>query len=307
MEIYDYVIIEAVLSLIIATIIILFYVRKGTNKLVTIISLITWFLNFYMVVLLPYDICITNKQKRNQNLTEAELKTSKAIEISYKIIYWTTFFIAWGVIPLLKSYESSGEFTRWERFKYSVKSNLILYGVELLICILLFIWAYFKLKKEIFSFFFKNIYNFSYVVGLLLMLLLLSYSLVKLPMQLYEKVNYEKTIEYYEYTANYINEKLDEVKTDLNDNAKKLLATIEDSNIMKELKDDNVLNDDKKNSNDKLIYGYQSFLQEKFDYLSKNAKIFGIKIKNNTVGSKEEPIKDKKNLVQLMKDIINGE
>ena len=113
MEIYDYIIIEAVLSLIIATIIILFYVRKGTNKLVTIISLITWFLNFYMVVLLPYDICITNKQKRNQNLTEAELKTSKAIEISYQIIYWTTFFIAWVVIPLLKSYESSGEFTRW--------------------------------------------------------------------------------------------------------------------------------------------------------------------------------------------------
>ena len=56
MEIYHYIIIEAVLSFILATIIILYYVRKGTNKLVSLISIITWFFDFYMVVLLPYDI-----------------------------------------------------------------------------------------------------------------------------------------------------------------------------------------------------------------------------------------------------------
>ena len=307
MEIYHYIIIEAVLSFILATIIILYYVRKGTNKLVSLISIITWFFDFYMVVLLPYDICITNKQKRNENLTEAELKTHKAIEISYQISYWMTFFLAWALIPLLKSYESSGEFSRWEKIKHSLKSNLILYGVELLVCILLFIWAFFKLKKETFSFFFKNIYNFNYVIGLSIMLLLLSYSLIKLPKQIYEKANYEQTIQYYEYTAKYINEKLDSVKLDLEENGNLLLVSIEDSKIMKEMEDDNILDNAKNNFDNKSIDQYQIYMKEKFDYLSKNAKIFDIKIKNNTFGSKQEPIKDKKKLVQLIKDIIKGE
>ena len=307
MEIYHYIIIEAFLSFILATIIILYYVRKGTNKLVSLISIITWFFDFYMVVLLPYDICITNKQKRNENLTEAELKTHKAIEISYQISYWMTFFLAWALIPLLKSYESSGEFTRWEKIKHSLKSNLILYGVELLVCILLFIWAFFKLKKETFSFFFKNIYNFNYVIGLSIMLLLLSYSLIKLPKQIYEKANYEQTIQYYEYTAKYINEKLDSVKLDLEENGNLLLVSIEDSKIMKEMEDDNILDNAKNNFDNKSIEQYQIYMKEKFDYLSKNAKIFDIKIKNNTFGSKQEPIKDKKKLFQLIKDIIKGE
>ena len=75
-------------------------------------------------MLLPYDICITNKQKRKETLTLAENKASNIIEVSYQIAYWITFFLTWVIIPLLKSYESSGEFTRWEKFKYSIKSKL---------------------------------------------------------------------------------------------------------------------------------------------------------------------------------------
>ena len=129
MEIYHYIILEAIISFILAIFIILSYVRKGTNKLVILISLLTWFCDFYLVINLPYDICITNKQKRNVNLTEAEEKTSKIIQINYQIAYWITFCLAWVIIPLLKSYESNGEFTKWEKIKYAIKSNLILYGV----------------------------------------------------------------------------------------------------------------------------------------------------------------------------------
>ena len=308
MEIYNYILLEAFLSLIVATIIILSYVRKGTNKLVTLISIITWFFDFYMVILLPYDICITNKQKRKEDLTQADQDTIEIIKKSYQITYWMTFFITWLIIPLLKNYESSGEFTRWEKFKYSIRSNLILYAIELFICIILFIWAFFKLKKETISFFVKNIYNFSYVLGLSIMLLLLSYSLIKLPKLIYEKINYENTIQYYEYSAKNINDKLSIVKMELEENGHQLLVTMEDSKIMQEMKDDNILTDNKMRlNNDKSIYQYQSYMKEKFDYLHKNSKVFNINIKNNSFGSQQEPIKDKKKLVLLFKKIMKEE
>ena len=308
MEIYNYILLEAFLSLIVAAIIILSFVRKGTNKLVTLISIITWFFDFYMVILLPYDICITNKQKRKEDLTQAEQDTIEIIKISYQVTYWMTFFITWLIIPLLKNYESSGEFTRWEKFKYSIRSNLILYAIELFICIILFIWAFFKLKKETISFFVKNIYNFSYVLGLSIMLLLLSYSLIKLPKLIYEKINYENTIQYYEYSAKNINDKLSIVKMELEENGHQLLVTMEDSKIMQEMKDDNILTDNKMRlNNDKSIYQYQPYMKEKFDYLHKNSKVFNINIKNNSFGSQQEPIKDKKKLVLLFKKIMKEE
>ena len=141
MEIYHYIILEAVISFILAVLIILSYVRKGTNKLVILISLLSWFCDFYFVINLPYDICITNKQKRNVKLTEAEQKTSKIIKINYQIAYWIIFFFSFGYNTLIKSYESSGEFTKWEKIKYAIRRNLILYGVVFFICLLLFIWA----------------------------------------------------------------------------------------------------------------------------------------------------------------------
>jgi len=308
MEIYHYIILEAIISFILAIFIILSYVRKGTNKLVILISLLTWFCDFYLVINLPYDICITNKQKRNVNLTETEEKTSKIIQINYQIAYWITFCLAWVIIPLLKSYESNGEFTKWEKIKYAIKSNLILYGVVLFICLLLFIWAYFKLAKETISFFFKNIYNFNYILGLSIMLLLLSYSLVKLPKFIYEKINYQKTIQYYEYTAKNINDKLSVVKIDLKEHGHQLLETIEDTKIMQEMTDDKIFVGNKAISSDnKSIAHYQKYMKEKFDYLYQNSKLFDIELKSNSFGTKHEPIKDKKKLVQLINKIMKEE
>ena len=304
MEIYSYIFLEALLCLILATIIIYFYVRKGTNPIVVLSAIFTWFLNFFMVGLLPYDICLTNKLKTNPVLTESEMTTSQIIKLFYKLIYWLIFFCSWILLPILKKYESSGEFTKWDKFIHSVRSNLILYGILLLICIILFIWAYIKLEQDQLSFFRNNIYNFNYIYGLSIVLLLLSYSLIKLPLKIYEKINYLKTIQYYEYSAKNINDKLTVVKTDLEENGYLLLSTIEDSNVVQEMKDDNILTDTKKS---KSVFNYQKYMKEKFDYLYRNSKVFDIEIKKNSFGSKEEPIRDPKKLVQLNKKIINGE
>lgn len=304
MEIYGYIFLEALLCFILATIIIYFYIRKGTNPIVILSAIFSWFLNFFMVGLLPYDICLTNKLKTNSELTKSDMTTSQIIKLFYKLIYWLIFFCSWILLPILKKYESCGEFTKWDKFIYSVRSNLILYGILLLICIVLFIWAYIKLEQDQLSFFRNNIYNFNYIYGLSIVLLLLSYSLIKLPIKIYEKINYLKTIQYYEYSAKNINDKLTVVKTDLEENGYLLLSTIEDSKVVQEMKDDNILSDNKKS---KSVFNYQKYMKEKFDYLYKNSKVFDIEIKKNSFGSKEEPIRDPKKLVQLNKKIINGE
>jgi len=304
MEVYGYIFLEALLCLILATFIIFFYVRKGTNPIVVLSAIFSWFLNFFMVGLLPYDICLTNKLKTNSVLTESDMTTSQIIKIFYKLIYWLIFFCSWILLPILKKYESCGEFTKWEKFIHSVRSNLILYGILLLICVILFIWAYIKLEQDQLSFFRNNIYNFNYIYGLSIVLLLLSYSLIKLPIKIYEKINYLKTIQYYEYSAKNINDKLTVVKTDLEENGYLLLSTIEDSKVVQEMRDDNILGNSKKS---KSVFIYQKYMKEKFDYLYKNSKVFDIEIKKNSFGSKEEPIRDPKKLVQLNKKIINGE
>ena len=311
MEIYLYIFLEGIICLILATILIFFYVRKGTNKIVILTSIFTWFLNFLMITLLPYDIWLTNKLKSNTILSESEEKTTQIIKACYNITYWIIFFSTWIFIPLLKKYESSGEFTKWDKFIYSIKSNLILYGTVLLISIILFIWAYIKLEKGQLSFFIKNIFNFDFIFGLSLVLILLSYSLIKFPINIYEKINYEKSIQYYEYTAKNINDKLTIVKLDLEENGHLLLSTIEDSKIVQEMKEDNYLNtkiissEDKENK--KSINYYEKYMKEKFDYLCKNSKVFDIEIKRNSYGSNKEPIRDINKLVQLNKKLINGE
>ena len=310
MEIYYYILLEAILSFILALIILFFYVRKGTNPLVILLTLFTWFLNFFMVILLPYDICLTNKLKTNPNLTDSEQTTSLIIKICYNVIYWLIFFFSWVLIPLLKQYESSGEFTKWDKFIHSIRSNLILYGAMLITCIILFIWAYVKFKEDQLSFFIKNIFNFNYIIGLSLVLLLLSYSLIKLPINIYENINYGKAIQYYEYTAKNINDKLTVVKLELEESAYLLLSTIEDSKMLQELKEDNFLNDNKinkKTSNKNSVFKYEKYMKEKFDYLYKNSKVFDIEIKRNSFGSNKEPLRDIKKLVELNKKIINAE
>lgn len=310
MEKYIYIFIEAIICLLLAALILLYYVRKGTNLVVKYIAMFAWFLNFFMVVLLPYDICLTNKVKTNEILTNDDQTTIIIIKISYNIIYWVIFICNWIIFPFLKKYEDSGEFTKMDKIKYSIKRNLIRYIILLLILIALFTWAYTKLEEEQFSFFTKNIFNFNYIYRLSLVLILLSYSLIKFPINVYETINHNYTIQYYEYMAKNIDEKLSLVKGDLKENGNILLATIEHSEIVQEMTDDGLYSDEKKfkkiEKQNKLLISYEDHLKEQFDYLFRNSKILGIDLKKNSLATNQEPIKDKKKLVKLNKNIING-
>ena len=63
----------------------------NTNPIVFIITLIMWFLNAYIIIILPYDIYLSNYE--NQNIKVINLQN--IIRILYTVIYWTIFICSW--------------------------------------------------------------------------------------------------------------------------------------------------------------------------------------------------------------------
>ena len=271
--------IEGLCLVIIIIIILFYYLRKNINPLVFLLTLITWLFNAYIIVILPYDIYLSNYDK--QNLLVNELKNN--IRLLYSIIYWTIMVNSWVLIPLLSKYEGSGYFTRREKLLYSIKSNLLFYGMIILIGLSLFALAYYRLKEEYINYFLKNCFNFTYLYGFFFLILLLGYSIPKLPKNIYDRIFYQKEVRRIENETKNLKHKLDKVNKDLLDGYYKLVNIKEQIEINREMKAKNlkILEDkikDRKTEEEK-IKKYETFITKKINYIKKNENIFGIKTK----------------------------
>ena len=282
--------IEGLILIIIIILILLYYLRKNTNPLVFLLVLITWLFNAYIIVLLPYDIYLSSYEK--QNLLVNELLNN--IRLFYTIIYWTITVNSWVLIPLLSKYEGSGYFTRKEKLLYSIKSNLLFYGIIILIGGLLFALAYYKLKEEYINYFLKNCFNFTYLYGFFFLILLLGYSIPKLPKNIYDKIFYEKEVKKIENDTKNLKHKLDKVNKDLLDGYNELVNIKEQIEINREMKLKNlkILEDkikDEKTAEEQ-IKKYEQFIIKKINYIKKNEEVFGIKTKKFQSKSEEIPL-----------------
>ena len=250
--------IESLALILIISIVLFYYLRKNTNPVVFILILITWILNIYIILLLPYDIYISNiaetedeyenekgdedkyedvneneieNENEDENEEEIENKNNNEngyedkvedenenefadeeqmeevndlqykLKILYSVIYWSISLFSWVLIPLISEYENSGYFTRRERLLYSIKSNLLYYGLLLIGSASILGWAYYKLTDDSFSFFLEICYNFSYLIGFFYLVLFLGYSIPKMPKTIYDKIFYKKTIKDLEINA----------------------------------------------------------------------------------------------------------
>ena len=212
-QINFYLKIEGLFLLIIIILILLYYLRKNINPIVFLLVLITWLFNAYIIVLVPYDIYLSNYEKKDPLANEIK----NTIRILYSIIYWTIMVNSWVLIPLLSKYEGSGYFTKKEKLFYSIKSNLLFYGIIILIGVALFALAYYKLKEEYINYFLKNCFNFTYLYGFFFLILLLGYSIPNLPKNIYERIFYEKEVKKIENNTKNLKKKLDKVNKDLLD------------------------------------------------------------------------------------------
>ncbi len=287
-EIIYYLEIEGLASFLIIIIALIYYLRKNSNPIVFFITLLMWLLNAYIIIILPYDIYLSNFDQENIKVTNLQ----NIIRILYSIIYWSISLCSWILIPLLTKYEECGYFTRREKLLYSIKSNLLFYGMILLIGVALFIWAYYKLSEETKTYFIKNCFNFSYLYGFFFLVLLLGYSIPNLPKNIYDKIFYKKSIKSLEENAKNLKNKLDKVNKDLLDKYYKLENISEKIQINKDLKKNQIETienkiKDKKTEEAK-IEKYEKFLKQKIKYIQKNENVFKIKIKKINLENNEE-------------------
>ena len=284
--------IEGLCLIIIIILILLYYLRKNINPFVFLLTLVSWIFNAYIIVLLPYDIYLSNYDK--QNLLVNKLKSN--IRLLYSIIYWTTMICSWILIPLMTKYEGSGYFTRKEKLLDSIKKNLLFYGIVILIGISLLALAYYKLKEEYINYFLKNCFNFTYLYGFFFLILLLGYSIPKLPKNIYDKIFYEKEVKKIENDTKNLKHKLDKVNKDLLEAYYKMIDIKEQIEINREMDAKNLKGLENKikdtNNNDSKIMIYEKYITKRINYIKKNESVFGIKLKKFQNKSEEVSLKN---------------
>ena len=301
MESHWYILIEIGVCFIVSFFLVWYYSRRGTNLLALFTAGFTWWLNFILIVLIPYDIYYTYSEKVDESITKTILN------VGYNIIYWTLFICSWIFIPLMQEYEDSGDFTKKRKFFRSVKNNLIYYGILAAIGIVFVVIVWITSKE--FSFIY-SLMNCSYLIGLLLFYFLFGYSIINLPLKTFYKANYEKQIKYLEWRVIDFKNNLDKIKKELVDDGYLLQSTLENFNIMKRVNKSKSFEEDK-NEEDSLsssvLEDYADIINERYNYLYDNAKVFGIDLRKNSVDNDKEPLNKVEELIKLNRKINKNE
>ncbi len=213
--------IEAIIAFIFTIILYFYYIKKNANLLANLISILIWFCSFVLIILLTYDISNNNIEQNNKLLFNI-------LTYSYKSIYWIIFINAWIFLPLLTDYELSGELTIKNKFKASIRSNLIFYSVIFIIAFvggiifLINYYSYFNNFKAILGFFIE----ISNMFGLLLVMLLLGFSLAKVSKDIYRYYDINNNINFIEWNQANFDDDLIMAQSELIDNLYKLQTTV---------------------------------------------------------------------------------
>lgn len=127
----------------------------------------------------------------------------------WRIIYWSSQFLTWLIMPLMQSYLKAGEFTFKGKLRSALIDNAIYYGSYLTICGVLLV--YIALKPNVYLDWPKLkaiASSASNTWGLFLLVLLLGYALVEVPRSLWNNAKHGFTLQYaYFKTAKLSTEK----------------------------------------------------------------------------------------------------
>lgn len=183
------------------------------HRMVLFATLLAWFLCFLIVFILPLDVStsIYNQCQINNNKGKAEAPTDTSndssnssispttrpkevchkpwsyipdgiLPVFWRVVYWTSQFLTWLLIPFMQSYARSGGFSISGKVKTALIENAIYYGTYLLIFCSLLIYVAVSPK-------FNLTWTQLQVIGitaantwgLFLLVLLLGYGLVEIP------------------------------------------------------------------------------------------------------------------------------
>ncbi|KAF0974363.1 hypothetical protein FDP41_006395 [Naegleria fowleri] len=190
-------------------------------------SSLSWFL--YIPLLLTYTllftavgmVCFDLAAARSVDRTSAKTDANRALEITWRVIYWTCFGLAQVILPLFKGYPFTGEFTALFKLLRSIVMNLLTISVMILIGLgglggfLIYIAIVDDIKNVTFNMLMGLALSLSNIVGLALLITLLGYGIVILPRSLWEISNDERQLRLYEFKSVGLLETLTDTEDEL--------------------------------------------------------------------------------------------
>lgn len=181
----------AILSVIITVGFYYVYASKHVNFLVSLLTLLIWFITIFSILILPNDIYYDSVER------DYDMKTS------WEILYWTIYVLSWLILPIIQEYELGDGFTFREKFLIAIKRNLMTYGIFMGLFLVLVV--YLLVVKDLST---QNIIavltSLSNAWGILLIIILNGYGLVAFPRMILSLSNISNRAKYLEYRAGYV-------------------------------------------------------------------------------------------------------
>ncbi|XP_026812450.1 LMBR1 domain-containing protein 2 homolog [Rhopalosiphum maidis] len=205
---------EVIFAFILTTVILNRYGNwKTQNIVVTTAVLIAWYFSLLIIFVLPIDIslaayrkCVQDGHINYDNNTNSSQDSSackkpwsyvpeSTLPNMWRVVYWTSQFLTWFIMPVMQYYVKSGEFTLKDKLKNAIKSNTLYYSTLLLIVTILIIYIALKPGVHLDWQKLKAIASSaSNTWGLFLLILLLGIALVDIPRELWRSSQIDYTL-----------------------------------------------------------------------------------------------------------------
>ncbi|KAH8382504.1 hypothetical protein KR009_003896 [Drosophila setifemur] len=192
--------------------------------LVTLSVLTAWCFSFLIVFTIPLDVTSTLYRQCLEehrptpapgNVTNTTSTTNLTPECQepwgmvpatvfpnlWRIIYWSSQFLTWLIMPLMQSYLKAGDFTVKGKLKSALIENAIYYGSYLFICGVLLIYIAVKGESLDWQKLKAIASSASNTWGLFLLVLLLGYALVEVPRSLWNNAKPGFALQYAHFKA----------------------------------------------------------------------------------------------------------
>ncbi len=176
MNLLEYLAALGAVQLVLSSAITRYYASSQTSLSTMALAAIAFALGFSGTVLLPIDLSfakINNKQK------DDELQN---MMLPWHILFWSTFILAWIVLPLVREMLLSGEFTAYTRLKDAFRTIIQQLLILFALVVVFIIWLAFHLKEINVI---PVLITLANTYGLLLVALLLGYGLINFPRSLW--------------------------------------------------------------------------------------------------------------------------
>lgn len=149
----------------------------------------------------PFQVPENSSVSKNTSADTCEMPWSYVprytLPIMWRIVYWTSQFLTWLLLPFMQSYIWSGHFTALGKIKHALIKNVVYYGSYLLIffALLIYVAANPSIKLN-FSQLKVICITAANTWGLFLLVLLLGYGLVEVPRSVWRASNPMLTMAY---------------------------------------------------------------------------------------------------------------